>query len=163
MKTEVDINTNMIIWAIARAGHDLQEFISVFPKVKDWLDDKKKPTLKQLETFSRKVHLPFGYLFLANPPEENLPIPFFRTNNTPAQRVSINVYDTILSLQRRQNWLIDYLRDAEFQPLSFVGKFRNRHNPSFLSAITNISEVYKGNAKVKDNLKMPLLKDWAKE
>ena len=41
MKPKVDINTNMIIWAIVRARHDLQEFISIFPKVKDWLDDKK--------------------------------------------------------------------------------------------------------------------------
>lgn len=39
MKTEVDINTNMIIWVIALSGHDFQEFISIFSKVKDWLDD----------------------------------------------------------------------------------------------------------------------------
>ena len=70
MRTEVDINANMITWAIARAGYDLQEFTAGFPNVKDWIEDKKKPTVKQLEAFSRKVHLPFGYLFLAKPPEK---------------------------------------------------------------------------------------------
>lgn len=134
MRTEVDINANMITWAIARAGYDLQEFTASFPNVIDWIEDKKKPTVKQLEAFSRKVHLPFGYLFLASPPEEKLPIPFFRTNNPKDQNVTVNVYDTILSLQQRQDWLKDYLRDAEFQPLNFVGKFLNRHNPGEIVA-----------------------------
>ena len=128
MRTEVTINTNMITWAIARAGYELQDFVVRFPRIQDWLENKKKPTVKQLETFSKKVYLPFGYLFLPEPPEENLPIPFFRTNNVLTTSVSINVYDTILLMQQRQDWLREYLKDNEFQPLPFVGKFRNRQN-----------------------------------
>lgn len=134
MRTEVNINGNMIAWAIVRADHELDEFIAKFPNVQDWLENKKKPTVKQLENFSKKVHLPFGYLFLPNPPEENLPIPFFRTNNPQTTHVSVNVYDTILLMQQRQDWLKDYLKDNEFEPLSFVGKFRNRPNPAEIVA-----------------------------
>ena len=79
MRTEVNINADMITWAIARAGHDLHEFLIDSPRISDWLEDKKKPTIKQLEKFSHKVHIPFGYLFLQTPPKEDLPIPFFRT------------------------------------------------------------------------------------
>ena len=128
MRTEVNINYNMFTWAIARAGYDLSDFAIKFPKVQDWVDQKKKPTVKQLEAFSKKVHLPFGYLFLPEPPKESLPIPFFRTNNVGEHNVSINVYDTILLMQQRQDWLREYLIENDFQPLPFVGKFRNSQN-----------------------------------
>lgn len=72
--------------------------------------------------------MPFGYLFLPQPPEEKLPIPFFRSNGDQAEKVSINVYDTILLLQQRQDWLRDYLLDNDNEPLPFVGKFKNNLN-----------------------------------
>ena len=119
----VNINTDMLTWAINRAGFDLSEFTLRVPNVQKWIDGEKDPTVKQLEDFSKKVYLPFGYLFLKEPPTENLPIPFFRTNNTKAIRVSVNVYDTILLIQQRQDWLREYLLDNGFTDLPFVGKF----------------------------------------
>ena len=100
MRTQVNINNNMITWAIERAGFKLQDFIIKFPHIENWLQERKPPTVKQLEKFSQKVHLPFGYLFLKEPPEEKLPIPFFRTNNPRATKVNINIYDTILLVQK---------------------------------------------------------------
>lgn len=123
MKTEVNVNANMITWAIARAGYELQEFAARFPRVQDWLDNKKKPTVKQLEEFSHRVHIPFGYLFLNEPPKENIPFPFFRTGSSQVSSVSLNVYDTIILTQRRQDWLSGYLKDNDYEPLPFVGKF----------------------------------------
>src|SRR3989337_4361953 len=123
MKTELNIKPDMFTWAIARAGYDIKDFVTKFPKIQDWLEEKKKPTVKQLEAFSKKVYLPFGYLFLPEPPQEILPIPFFRTNGNRATSVSINVFDTISLMQRRQDWLRDYLRESDFNPLPFVGRF----------------------------------------
>jgi len=128
MRTEVNINANMLTWAIARAGYDLQDFTHKVPHIIEWVDGDKKPTIKQLEDFSKKVYLPFGYFFLPEPPIEKLPIPFFRTNNTQATQVSINVYDTILLLKQRQDWLSDYLKNSEFDTLSFVGKYKHNNN-----------------------------------
>lgn len=125
MRTEIDIKANILKWAIARAGYDLQEFTTKVPNVQKWLKGEKKPTVKQLEDFSKKVYLPFGYLFLPEPPKEKLPIPFFRTNKPQVTNVSINVYDTILLMQQRQDWLKDYLGDNEFKKLSFVSKYKN--------------------------------------
>lgn len=118
----------MLTWAIARAGYELPAFTDQFPNVQKWLAGEKKPTVKQLEDFSKKVHLPFGYLFLPEPPKEKLPIPFFRTGNTQATAVSLNVYDTILLMQQRQDWLRDYLREDGYEALPFVGKFKNQSN-----------------------------------
>lgn len=130
MKTEINVKVNMLTWAIARAGYDLAEFIANFPNLEKWLNGEKNPTVKQLEAFSKKVHLPFGYLFLPEPPKENLPIPFFRTNGSKNESVSINVYDTILLMQQRQDWLKDYLQKNEFDNLKFVGKYRDKSNVS---------------------------------
>lgn len=128
MKGELNIPANMLTWAVARAGYDLAEFITRFPRLEKWLNGEKSPTFKQLEIFSKKVYLPLGYLFLPEPPPENLPIPFFRTNGEQAETVSINVYDTILIMQQRQDWLKDYLEENDFEKLSFVGKFINVFN-----------------------------------
>ncbi len=134
MGTEVDINNNIITWAIARAGYGLKEFLAKVPIVHKWIEGEKKPTVKQLEKFSKKVHLPYGYLFLPEPPQEKLPIPFFRTNSSETSHVSVNIYDTILLMQQRQDWLNDYLKESEFHPLTFVGSFKNSQN---VSAIVN--------------------------
>ncbi|MFO7863771.1 MAG: ImmA/IrrE family metallo-endopeptidase [Salinivirgaceae bacterium] len=127
MGQEVNINVDILTWAITRAGYQLHEFTEKVPKVREWIEGKKKPTVKQLEKFSKKVHLPFGYLFLQEPPVEELPIPFFRSAGNYTDKVSVNVYDTILLVQQRQDWLRDYLFDNGFEELSFVGAFNQRN------------------------------------
>jgi Zn-dependent peptidase ImmA (M78 family) len=149
MRNEVNVNANILTWAIARAGYELQTFTNKFPKVQLWIEGEKKPTIKQLEEFSKKVHLPFGYFFLSEPPKEHLPIPFFRSNGNKVEKVSINVYDTILLMQQRQDWLRDYLKDNDFEQLSFVGKFRNTNN---VQAIV---------ADIRNTLKFP--ENWASQ
>jgi len=78
MSTTVNINPQMLSWAITRAGKTLDDLITALPKLPAWLNEEAQPTVKQLEAFSRKVHLPFGYLFLAQPPNEVIPFPYFR-------------------------------------------------------------------------------------
>lgn len=126
MSIEININNNLITWAVERAGYDLHDFIIMFPQVEDWLETRKKPTITQLEKFSKKVYLPFGYLFLKEPPKEELPIPFFRTSKD-ITKISVNVYDTVLLIQQRQEWFKEYLKDNEAPPLNFVGKFKDNN------------------------------------
>lgn len=121
--TRVHINKDLIEWSIIRAGHEIQEYLLANPRIKDWLTEDKKPTVKQLEDFSRKVHVPFGYLFLEEPPKEELSFPFFRTGKSSTTEVSLNVYDTVQIVQKRQDWLSEYLREEDHEPLDFVGKF----------------------------------------
>lgn len=118
-----NINVEIIKWAIIRAGNDLDEFYISNPKVKDWVEGNKYPTIKQLENFSKKVHVPFGYMFLEKPPIEKIPIPFFRTGKGKVDKVSLNVYDTIQILQERQDWLVEYLTNLGYDDLDFVGKY----------------------------------------
>ncbi len=149
MKFEVDINNNLLIWAIQRAGINIDEVSRTIPSFSSWLLGKKKPTVKQLEKFAQKVHLPFGYLFLENPPEEKLPIPFFRTLNSQEHKININIYDSVLLLQQRQSWLTDYLKENNYLQLNFVGKFSN--NPDINDVVNDIRTTLK------------IDEDWAKE
>ena len=48
MSNELNINANMLTWAIARAGFDMQEFVVKFPNVQKWINREKQPTVKQL-------------------------------------------------------------------------------------------------------------------
>jgi Zn-dependent peptidase ImmA (M78 family) len=149
VKNDVNVKNSILTWAITRAGYDVPAFAVKFPKILDWLEGQKKPTVKQLEEFSKKVYLPFGYLFLPQPPEEKLPIPFFRTNGKQVDRISINVYDTILLLQQRQNWLKNYLQDIDFPKLPYVGKFSNS---------TDINAIV---ADIRQTLQLP--ENWASQ
>lgn len=129
MSVRVDnINKSMIEWAITRSGMTLDDFYIKFPTVRDWVDGVKLPTLKQLEDFTHRVHVPFGYLFLNHPPQEILPMPFFRTGKDVAESVSLNTFHMIQIIQDRQNWLVDYLEDNDFSNLDFVGKFTEKDN-----------------------------------
>jgi Zn-dependent peptidase ImmA (M78 family) len=128
MATTININNSILSWAINRAGYETSVFTAKHPHVAEWIAGDKKPTVKQLEKFSKKIHLPFGYLFLSEPPREQSPIPFFRTFETSEDRLNINVFDTILLLQKRQDWLRNYLVENDFSELPFVGRCRGSSN-----------------------------------
>ncbi|MFK8013525.1 MAG: ImmA/IrrE family metallo-endopeptidase [Marinicellaceae bacterium] len=124
MATRIEnLNSEIINWAITRAGNSLEEFYAENPDVLDWIEGKKNPTLKQLENFTHKVHVPFGYMFMNAPPQEEIPIPFFRTGAAPREKVSLNVFHTIQIIKDRQNWLTNYLDESNYADLDFVGKY----------------------------------------
>jgi len=124
VKVNVTIKPDTLKWAIQRAGHAVQTYIDEHPLVGQWLSGEKIPTVKQLEAFAQKVHVPFGYLFLPQPPKEHLPIPYFRTGAKQQADPGLNVFDTVLLIQQRQQWLTEYLTENGSEPLPFVGKFK---------------------------------------
>lgn len=88
------------------------------------------PTLRQLENFARAVHVPFGYLFLPEPPVETLPIPDFRTVASRAvERPSPNLLDTIYLCQQRQDWFKEYARIYGIPAHPYVGSVTISDDP----------------------------------
>lgn len=146
---ELEINNDILLWAVERAGSNIDEVSEKIPAFSNWLSGKKKPTIKQLQAFAQKLHLPFGYLFLESPPKETIPIPFFRTVQTKENKVSLNVYDTIFILQQRQKWLTEFLIDNDYDSLEFVGRYDDRNG---------MEEIVKNIRKT-----LGLQEDWAKE
>jgi Zn-dependent peptidase ImmA (M78 family) len=120
----------MFRWACERAGLDLCDLASRFPRLSEWERGEKQPTFKQLEAFAKATHTPLGFLFLREPPQEPLPIPDFRTVTHRPARPSPDLLDTIYAMQRRQDWLREERIEAEADPLEFVGNARVNDDPA---------------------------------
>ncbi len=123
MPVTVAVEPEIIRWAIDRSGLSPDDLAS-FP-VEDWQAGRKQPTLRKLEDFAKKTMVPLGYLFLAKPPVETIPLPDFRTvGDTPLRRPSPNLIDTLHTMQRRQAWMRDYLLEMGHDALPFVGSVK---------------------------------------
>lgn len=122
MAVRVDVNPELYVWASERSRLDRDELVAKFPKLNEWEAGEVKPTLRQLESFATATRTPVGYLFLDDPPDEELPIPDFRTfADGPIARPSPDLLDTIYHAQQRQEWFIGYAARNGFEELAWVG------------------------------------------
>ena len=120
--TRVSVRPQLLRWACERGRIEPEALAQRFPRFPEWETGEAKPTLKQLETFARASHTPIGFFFLAEPPEERIPIPDFRTiADKPFGRPSADLLDTIYLCQQRQAWYRDNARMEGETPLDFVG------------------------------------------
>lgn len=110
----------MLKWAIQRAGSNEEKAVKAVPALAGWLSGEKKPTVIQLQQFADRFHVPFGYLFLQEMPEENIPIPMFRGKVAQSEHFDLNVYDTIMSVRSRQDWLEEYLEENDIDTCRLV-------------------------------------------
>jgi Zn-dependent peptidase ImmA (M78 family) len=125
----VAVNPELIRWAIDRSGRRAEDLRKKFPKLDAWTTGEKRPTFRQLENFAKATLTPFGFLFLDEPPEERLPVPDFRTvGDTPVDRASPDLIETIHTIERRQTWMRDALLEEGHEPLGFVGSGKPLHN-----------------------------------
>jgi len=84
-----------------------------FPKLADWESGDLSPTFKQLEAFAKTTHVPFGYLFLPEPPEIPVPIPDFRTlENRQPGSISPELLDTVYANHYSRSTILSATRNA---------------------------------------------------
>ena len=131
----VPVNPELLSWARKRAGAAQEDLAVKFKRLPEWEDGRTRPTLKQAEAFARAVNVPFGYLFLSEPPEEAVPIPDSRTLTGHAvTRPSPNLLDTIYACQERQSWNRDFARVGGEPDLGFVGSASTKTSPETVAA-----------------------------
>ena len=105
-------------WAADRARLDEMALAKRFRKWPLWLAGRAHPTLKQLETFARLSHTPFGFFFLPEPPRVELPVPDFRTlRDAPLREPSADLLETLYLCQQRQDWFHEYAQILDIHPL----------------------------------------------
>lgn len=121
----VEIKPELLNWACERAGITADAISHRFPQFQAWVMKEARPTFKQVEQFAKATYTPVGFLFLAEPPIERVPIPDFRTvANKQVQRPSPDLLDTIYLCQQRQEWYRDYARSLGEPSQPFVGSAR---------------------------------------
>ncbi len=123
--SRVNVNKEVLRWAVSRSGQKLDDLEQKFPSIHQWVDKESQPTLRQLELFAKATLTPLGFFFLSEPPEERLPIPHFRTihDDTPA-KPSPDLLESVQIMQRRQAWMREFLIEQGQDELPFVGSSR---------------------------------------
>jgi Zn-dependent peptidase ImmA (M78 family) len=122
MVVRVPVQATLLAWARRRSRIAPDELLSRFPDLGEWEQGTKQPTLKQLEKFANATHTPIGYLFLPQPPAEQLPVPDFRTiGDVEVGQASPDLLDTVYQCQQRQDWYRDYARLRHEGAVPFVG------------------------------------------
>jgi len=128
--SRIRVNPMVLRWARERAGLSSAELKGRFPKLAEWEAEVARPTVRQLENFARATRVPFGFLFLPEPPEMRLPFADFRTVECRRpQGISPELMDTIYLMRRRQAWLREARMEAEAEPVSLVGAARLSDEP----------------------------------
>ncbi len=135
MSDRVSIKRELFQWAQERSRLSVDALSEKFPKYPQWLTGDAEPTMKQLEKFAAQTYTPLGYLFLAEPPEERLPIPDFRTvTDRRISRPSPHLLDTIYAVQLRQEWMRGFLIEQGEPALAFIGSRTLQDAPEAVAA-----------------------------
>ena len=134
-KAEAYIKPEMLKWARERVFPDLPSAALALRQSADklaaWENGVRRPTLIQARELAHRLRVPFGYLYLSNPPEETLPIPDLRTlPDTPAGgQPSPDFLEVLYDAQHKQAWYRDELLESAASPLPFVGRFSKADHP----------------------------------
>lgn len=126
--TTAKINTDLLIWARERSGIAVSEFARKCDiseeKLYKWETGQLPLTFKQAMRYAEKAHVPFGYLFLSEPPVDDLPIPDLRTKESQGcNKPSGELLDLIKLMLQCQEWYKEYLKLQLAEPNSIVGRF----------------------------------------
>jgi len=131
--SRVAVSEKIIDWALDRSGLTLPDIEGKFPRLRQWIAGQSQPTLRQLESLAKLTLTPLGFFFLKEPPEERLPVPYFRTLGDEESYVpSPNLLETIHAMQQRQAWLREFLVDQGQGMLPFVRSARSDEPPALV-------------------------------
>ena len=121
-------HSRLLTWARQRRGIDLLDLAStlnVKPEaISAWESGERRPTFRQAQRFARSLYVPFGYLYLSEPPVEELPIADFRTipGKSPP-RPSPDLLDLLNDVIGKQQWFREFRESKGIEELPFIGRF----------------------------------------
>lgn len=128
----ITVEPKMLRWMRERANFDVHTFAhrvgTSTKRIYDWEVDGEL-TLRKAEKVADVCHLPFGYLYLDNPPDEKLPINDFRTvGSMRIKQVSIDLREIINTAIARQDWYRLRAIQDDVPPFEYVGSLQATEN-----------------------------------
>jgi Zn-dependent peptidase ImmA (M78 family)/DNA-binding XRE family transcriptional regulator len=127
--TEAFITPKVAQWARERVGFSraqLAEVLGTDPnEIEAWEGGQTRPPFGKAQDLAKTLKVPFGFLFLSEPPSEKTPIPDLRTvgEGGPA-KLSPDFLELLNDVLVKQEWYRAYLEPRQTENLQFVGKFR---------------------------------------
>jgi Zn-dependent peptidase ImmA (M78 family) len=129
----ITLQPDVLRWVRERAGlsqSDLATGLRIQPeRVAKW-ERSGEISFAMAERLAGKVRAPFGYLYLDQPPNEQLQITDYRTIGSEQIRgVSPDLLDTLDEAEQRQKWYREYLESIGAEPLAFVDSITTKDDP----------------------------------
>jgi Zn-dependent peptidase ImmA (M78 family) len=119
----LQISPNILRWAADQRGLSLDALVDLLDKpAKHDVLIAGKFSIAEAEKLAKKTHIPFGYFFLDTPPvtaQRGIPDLRQLPNHDP---LSIDFFDVLDDVLRKQQWYQEYLQEQGAQQLDFVGK-----------------------------------------
>ncbi|OHO27213.1 hypothetical protein HMPREF2656_03990 [Corynebacterium sp. HMSC034B08] len=119
MTVRVDIAASTLRWALQRTGVTVEELAqkSDFRLVRQWLEGEVSPTLRQAQHLASLACIPFGYLLLDDPTDDQPDFPDFRTvDSKKVTEFSPELKETIYACERRLGWYAEFARAEGIEP-----------------------------------------------
>ena len=129
----VPVKKEIWFWAIRESQKDEEEIFHKFPKMSKWINGEESPTFKQLEKVANYLKVPFGYMFLENPPRDNIMEVEFRSINNKLPEMSKDLKDTIMEMDSKRNWMSDYRKSLGWDKLDIIVQFNENKSEDILS------------------------------
>lgn len=126
------INPQVLSWARIRSGlsyPQLEGLLKTSPEeFAAWERGETRPPFDTAQKIAQTFRIPFGYLFLSNPPDLSVPVPDLRTQDEHFP-LSLDFLEVVNDALVKQDWYRDYLQDAKRPKLKFVGSFTSNDDP----------------------------------
>ncbi len=124
--TEAYISPKILVWGRERLGYSVEKLSRAIQvkteRLLKWEEGELKPTFRQAQKIANTLKIPFAYLYLSNPPKEEIPIPDLRiVTGIRDRKLSPDFHDLFHSIKRKQDWYREYLEFHNIQKHGFVG------------------------------------------
>lgn len=120
---EAFITPSVLEWAIKRAGVSAE---SIHKKAEQWVSGKARPTFKQAVDIAKTLQIPFGYLWLKEPPKEQEIIPDLRTiGNGGLAQMPLELKTAVNDVKQKQEWFKEYAKTNGILKCEAIGRFKS--------------------------------------
>lgn len=127
--TEAFITPRVARWARERLGVSQSQLAKILRadqnEIEAWERGDTRPAFGKAQELAKTLRIPFGFLFLSQPPVEKTAIPDLRTTiEGQSQKLTADFLELIGDVLVKQQWYREYMESHAAKPLPFVGKFR---------------------------------------
>jgi transcriptional regulator with XRE-family HTH domain len=127
--TQAFITPKIARWARERVGFSrfqLADALGSDPhEIEAWERGETRPPFGKAQELAKTLKIPFGFLFLSEPPPDKTPIPDLRTVvEGRTAKLSPDFLELLNDILVKQEWYRGYLEEHGAEELPFVGKFR---------------------------------------
>lgn len=117
MTNKIQIPKEIYIWAIKESKKDFEEIELKFNNIEAWISQEAFPTFRQVKELANFLKVPLGYMFLKKPPKVDIIQSEFRTIGNKVPEISKELKDTLYSVGRKRDWLIEYRKEKGWDKL----------------------------------------------